>query len=100
MFINIDIYLQIDYNDFISCKEIYEAIYQFRNLNHRNGKPTDRQKSIIKSVYANTSIYYFKFAEALLFYIERITKGLKKLNELYNYAMQETKKEVKISFQK
>lgn len=86
-----------DYNDFINYQELYDSIYQFRNLNHRNAESSDWKKNIIDRVDANRSIYYFKFAEALLFYIERVTKGLGKLDELYNYAMQETKKEVKIS---
>jgi hypothetical protein len=85
-----------DYDDFISYQELYDGIYQFRNLNHRNGKPSDSQKNIIETVNTNKSIYYFKFAEALLFYIEGVAKGLGKLDELHTYAMGEKKMDVKV----
>ncbi len=82
--------------DFYQHKNLFNWIYQFRNLNHRNGKPSDSQKNIIETVNTNKSIYYFKFAEALLFYIEGVAKGLGKLDELHTYAMGEKKMDVKV----
>ncbi len=76
-----------EYHQFNEYKEMYNAIYQFRNLNHRGGEPNDVQKSIINSIRPHQGIYYFKFMQALLFFVEGVPKGLAVLDKLYDYAI-------------
>ena len=80
-----------EYNQFIEYKNIYNAIYQFRNLNHRGSVLKDEQKEIIDKIRPQQGVYYFKFMQALLFYVEGVAKGLSNLDELYNYAQSQKK---------
>ncbi|MFH1121909.1 MAG: hypothetical protein V1775_18975 [Bacteroidota bacterium] len=50
-----------DYYDFYSLFSIGNDLYQMRNLNHRGGKTTDRQKETIARVTSSSYKYYFKF---------------------------------------
>ena len=50
-----------DYYDFYSLFSIGNDLYQMRNLNHRGGKTTDRQKETIARVTSCSYKYYFKF---------------------------------------
>lgn len=80
-----------EYNQFIEYKNLYNAIYQFRNLNHRGSVLKDEQKEIIDKIRPQQGVYYFKFMQALLFYVEGVSKGLSNLDELYNYAQSQKK---------
>ena len=75
---------------------MYNAIYQFRNLNHRGNDTNEYQKAIIDKIRPQQGIYYYKFMQALLFYVEGVVKGLSSLDELYNYAISQSKIEVKM----
>lgn len=83
-----------DYNQFNEYKNIYYSIYQFRNLNHRGSSQNDDQKEVIDGIRPQIGVYYFKFMQALLFYVEGVAKGLSKIDELYNYAESQEKKTV------
>ena len=80
-----------EYNQFNEYKYLYKAIYQFRNLNHRGSVLTDDQKEIIDRIRPQQGVYYFKFMQALLFYVEGVAVGLAHLDELYNYAKDQKK---------
>ncbi len=80
-----------EYHQFVEYKNIFEAIYQFRNLNHRGSVLSDNQKEVIYSIRPQQGIYYFKFMQTLLFYVEGVSKGLKNLDELYKYAQTQTR---------
>ncbi len=84
-----------DYNYFIYYKDILNAIYQFRNLNHRGSEINEYQKDIIDKIRPHQGKYYFKFMQALLFYVEGTTKGLLELDTLYRYAQSQNSIEVK-----
>lgn len=84
-----------DFLQFKEYKETYNAIYQFRNLNHRAAQLSDGQKLVIDKIRPQQGVYYFKFMQALLFYVEGVTKGLAELDNLYDYAQNQDKKEVK-----
>lgn len=83
-----------EYSQFTEYKYIYNAIYQFRNLNHRSSVMKDEQKEIIDRIRPQQGVYYFKFMQALLFYVEGVTKGLSSLDELYNYAQSQKRIDV------
>lgn len=80
-----------EYNQFVEYKKIYNAIYQFRNLNHRGSVLKDDQKEIIDNIRPQQGVYYFKFMQALLFYVEGVANGLANLDELYNYSLSQKK---------
>ena len=54
----------------------------------------DEQKEIIDKIRPQQGVYYFKFMQALLFYVEGVTKGLSSLDELYNYAQSQKRIDV------
>ena len=83
-----------DYNQFNEYKQIYYSIYQFRNLNHRGAGLSDDQKKTIDGIRSQIGIYYFKFMQALFFYVDGVSNGLSKIDELYNYAQGQVKKSV------
>lgn len=85
-----------EYVQFIEYKDYINAIYQFRNLNHRGSEPNEIQKKIIDDIRPQQGVYYFKFMQTLLFYVEGVAKGLDELDTLYNYAMTQTRRTVQI----
>lgn len=84
-----------EYNQFNEYKELFSAIYLFRCLNHRGSEFKDWQKKIIDEIRPQQGVYYFKFMQALLFYVEGVANGLSKLDVLYNYAATQSVIEVK-----
>ena len=83
-----------EFQQFVEYKNIYNAIYQFRNLNHRGSELNNYQKDIIDKIQPQQGIYYFKFMQALLFYVEGVSKGFSEINTLYEYAQKEIRKNV------
>lgn len=50
-----------NYHDYKTIYFMGSDLYQSRNLNHRGGKLTDKQKNTIDKVTSNSYKYYFKF---------------------------------------
>jgi hypothetical protein len=50
-----------NHHDFNSNYFLLYDLYQTRNLNHRGGKTTEKQDTVIRKVKSNTHKYYFKF---------------------------------------
>lgn len=84
-----------EYEQFVNYKNTYSAIYTFRCLNHRGSELKDYQKTMIEDIRLRQGVYYFKFMQALLFYVEGVANGLPKLEELYCYAATQNAIEVK-----
>lgn len=61
-----------NYFDFQAIFFLGNDLYQSRNLNHRGGKISDKQKIIIEKVTSNSHKYYFKF----LGYLEDFTSKI------------------------
>ena len=80
-----------DYHQFNEYKDLYNAIYQFRNLNHRGAFPNDYQRKIINEIKPQQGVYYFKFMQALLFFVEGVANGLADLDVLFKYAQSQKK---------
>lgn len=85
-----------EYNQFIEYKNLYSAIYLFRCLNHRGSELKEYQKKIIDDIRPQQGVYYYKFMQALLFYVEGVGNGMAKLDELYNYAASQDAISVKL----
>lgn len=50
-----------EYYNFFSLFSLGNDLYQMRNLNHRGGKTTEKQKETISRVTSSSHKYYFKF---------------------------------------
>jgi hypothetical protein len=61
-----------NYYDFQTIFFLGNDLYQSRNLNHRGGKISNKQKIIIEKVTSNSHKYYFKF----LGYLEDFTSKI------------------------
>ncbi len=83
-----------EFVQFTTYKNYICDIYQIRNLNHRGSSPSENQKIIIDSIRPQQGVYYFKFMQTLLFYVEGVTLGLNELDTIYNYAMSQVKRNV------
>lgn len=66
------------YNKYLFDSVFYlgNELYQSRNLNHRGGKVTEKQKEIILKVTNNSNKYYFKFLGFLEDFISTINKNV------------------------
>lgn len=84
-----------EFIQFTTYKNYICDIYQIRNLNHRGSSPSDNQKIIIDSIMPQQGIYYFKFMQTLLFYVEGVMEGLNELDVIHNYAISQVKRTVK-----
>lgn len=65
-----------NYNDFQMVYFLGNELYQSRNLNHRGGTPTEKQKITIEKVTSNSQKYYFKFLGFLEDFTTRINLNI------------------------
>jgi hypothetical protein len=64
------------YHDFLTKSLLLDELYQMRNLNHRGGNTTEKQKNTIQKVKSNEHKYYFKFLGFLEDFISTVNKHI------------------------
>ena len=67
-------------------KKIFSDIYNIRNRVHREGEPTDIQEKVYNRVVERKSQSYLRFLSALVFLVEKVEEGYKKIPELLEYV--------------
>ena len=67
-------------------KELFRDIYNVRNHVHREGEPTPKQKEAYKKAVEKKSQSYLRFLSALVFLVEKVEEGYRKIPELSNYV--------------
>ena len=65
-----------NYQDFQMIYFLGNELYQSRNLNHRGGSPSERQKTTIEKVKTNSHKYYFKFLGFLEDFTSKINTNI------------------------
>ena len=65
-----------NYQDFLSTYFLSAELYQSRNLNHRGGKTSEKQRITIEKVNANSHKYYFKFLGFLEDFVSSLNRNI------------------------
>ena len=85
----------ISSSEFSKFSYIISNIYQVRcEADHRGGERTPKQEAAFQSIMAEPDRYYSEFLKVLFFYIDKISEGYPRWQQVFDYASNLPEEEV------